>query len=93
MCERGYMGCCSGYIWNERDRVCQECGVGYTGDNCSFTCPYPLYGKKCWNTCHCDNVTCLPTIGCISTTEQLPKSSSESKTGSQHETNRFTIIL
>lgn len=42
----------------------KECMDGFLGENCSYSCPYPTYGKKCKQTCHCDNATCVPTTGC-----------------------------
>lgn len=37
---------------------------GYTGLNCSDKCPFPFYGYKCQEQCHCSNETCDVSTGC-----------------------------
>ena len=37
---------------------------GYLGENCSFQCPYPAYGKRCQGTCVCDKDMCDISTGC-----------------------------
>ena len=37
---------------------------GYYGENCSFQCPYPTYGKRCQGKCVCDKDMCDISTGC-----------------------------
>lgn len=41
-----------------------ECIAGYIGLNCTTTCPYPSYGKRCQGYCNCSNETCDVSTGC-----------------------------
>ena len=41
-----------------------ECQMGYYWRNCSKTCPYPTYGKKCKHTCTCPADMCNFMTGC-----------------------------
>ena len=45
-----------------------ECMPGSFGTNCTLICPFPTYGKKCQNICHCDNKTCNAITGCTTQT-------------------------
>lgn len=49
---------------------------GYTGVNCSASCPYPYYGVDCQRTCNCKRDRCDVSTGCNSPT-----------TSKQYETN------
>lgn len=42
------------------------CLPGYSGLNCSFPCPYPLYGVECQQSCNCVEDLCDVSKGCIS---------------------------
>ncbi|XP_062571861.1 uncharacterized protein LOC134233826, partial [Saccostrea cucullata] len=41
-----------------------DCLPGYSGVNCSQSCPYPFYGDLCQGICDCDNETCDVSTGC-----------------------------
>lgn len=41
-----------------------ECLPGYFGTNCSTRCIYPIYGKRCQNTCDCNVTECNHVLGC-----------------------------
>lgn len=41
-----------------------ECIHGYTGTECSITCPYPLFGKDCQSVCNCSIPECDFVSGC-----------------------------
>lgn len=41
---------------------------GYTGVNCSSSCPYPYYGVDCQRTCKCSRDKCEVSTGCNSLT-------------------------
>lgn len=41
------------------------CMPGYSGVNCSFSCPYPLYGIECQRSCNCIRDLCDVSTGCI----------------------------
>ena len=41
-----------------------ECKPGYAGPNCSFNCPYPLYGDGCQGECECSKDECDYVTGC-----------------------------
>lgn len=44
--------------------IFQECANGFFGLNCSRSCPFPLYGNKCLQTCSCEEVLCDFMNGC-----------------------------
>lgn len=39
--------------------------AGYSGENCSFQCPYPYYGVDCQRICDCTSDLCDVSTGCI----------------------------
>ena len=41
-----------------------ECSPGYCGLNCTFPCPYPVYGDRCQRICDCDKNSCDVSTGC-----------------------------
>lgn len=45
------------------------CMPGYTGVNCTSSCPYPYYGEDCQKTCNCGMNLCDVSIGCIGLTK------------------------
>nr|XP_034316682.1 multiple epidermal growth factor-like domains protein 10 [Crassostrea gigas] len=67
-CERFYKGCCHGFFWNSKTKQCERCMPGYTGVNCSSSCPYPYYGVDCQRTCKCSRDKCEVSTGCNSLT-------------------------
>uniref|UniRef100_K1P6M1 Uncharacterized protein n=1 Tax=Magallana gigas TaxID=29159 RepID=K1P6M1_MAGGI len=44
---------------------------GYSGLNCTTSCPYPLYGYRCQGYCDCSNDTCDISTGCRTLTTGL----------------------
>lgn len=52
--------------------VYQECMPGYTGLDCTTTCPYPTYGDGCQGYCDCNNDMCDVSTGCRSLTTSKP---------------------
>lgn len=44
------------------------CMPGYSGVNCSFSCPYPSYGVECQKSCNCIRDLCDVSTGCKQTT-------------------------
>lgn len=42
----------------------KECPVGYFLENCSSSCPYPLFGRRCIQSCSCDKQLCDFVHGC-----------------------------
>nr|XP_022289813.1 protein draper-like [Crassostrea virginica] len=44
---------------------------GYLGHNCTQICPYPLYGKDCQFTCHCQPQSCDHATGCRTPTTEM----------------------
>lgn len=46
--------------------VFTDCPDGTFGPNCTHTCSYPTYGRRCILECKCtDNQKCDPAEGCI----------------------------
>lgn len=41
-----------------------ECMPGFSGENCSSTCPYPTYGRDCQELCNCSKDICDVFTGC-----------------------------
>lgn len=41
---------------------------GFSGENCSSTCPYPTYGRGCQELCNCSKDICDVFTGCQSFT-------------------------
>nr|XP_022295387.1 multiple epidermal growth factor-like domains protein 10 [Crassostrea virginica] len=64
---KGIKVCCSGYIWNETTRICDECPPGYSGTDCEFMCYPPYYGARCLQTCQCPRDLCDAVSGCKTT--------------------------
>lgn len=46
----------------------QGCMPGFTGVNCSASCPYPYYCVDCQSTCECSKDKCDVSTGCNSRT-------------------------
>lgn len=42
---------------------------GFTGENCSSSCPYPTYGNECQNLCNCSKDMCNVSTGCQNSTQ------------------------
>ncbi|XP_062614673.1 uncharacterized protein LOC134276429 [Saccostrea cucullata] len=63
-CSSSDHGCCSNEFWDKDYHLCKPCTEGYVGPNCSIMCKYPLYGKDCLQTCHCNGSFCDFQIGC-----------------------------
>lgn len=40
------------------------CPLGYKGFNCSKTCRFPTFGKRCQNICNCHHTVCDFRYGC-----------------------------
>lgn len=40
------------------------CPVGYIGENCALSCPYPFFGDICYHKCHCSHLQCNHMYGC-----------------------------
>uniref|UniRef100_A0A8W8JQN1 Uncharacterized protein n=1 Tax=Magallana gigas TaxID=29159 RepID=A0A8W8JQN1_MAGGI len=64
ICNETIDGCCIGYVRNPKNNICEKCMPGYIGLNCSNKCPFPFYGDKCKERCHCSNETCDVSTGC-----------------------------
>lgn len=64
-CEGFYKGCCPGSSWNSTSQKCEPCLPGYSGVNCSLSCPYPSYGVECQQSCNCIQDSCDVSTGCI----------------------------
>lgn len=64
LCPRYHMGCCPDTRWDFKEEQCVECANGFFGLNCSRSCPFPLYGNKCLQTCSCEEVLCDFMNGC-----------------------------
>ncbi|XP_048771525.2 multiple epidermal growth factor-like domains protein 10 [Ostrea edulis] len=60
----GVLQCCADHVWNNETKQCIECSLGYHGENCQMTCPYPSFGRLCQSECKCDNALCDVAIGC-----------------------------
>eukprot|EP00105_Crassostrea_gigas_P038603 XP_019922751.1 PREDICTED: multiple epidermal growth factor-like domains protein 6 [Crassostrea gigas] len=71
-CKQNFKGCCVGYFWNLAINRCKQCMPGYTGLNCSYKCPYPLYGYRCQGYCDCSNDSCDVSTGCRTITSDVP---------------------
>lgn len=41
-----------------------DCPVGFVGDTCATSCPYPSYGALCNETCDCLKSSCHHIYGC-----------------------------
>lgn len=52
-------------FWSDICYLITECTPGYTGPNCTSSCPYPTYGDRCQGYCDCTNVTCDVSKGCL----------------------------
>ncbi|XP_034330965.2 scavenger receptor class F member 1-like [Crassostrea angulata] len=52
--------------WNETLHKCQECNLGFVGNNCEISCRYPGYGNNCQSECNCHKNYCNPATGCKS---------------------------
>ncbi|XP_062597911.1 multiple epidermal growth factor-like domains protein 10 [Saccostrea cucullata] len=64
--------CCVGYKWNDKNKTCDECDIGYEGYSCTNICPYPTYGIACQEICDCNKSKCDYRYGCkiIAVTEK-----------------------
>lgn len=60
--------CCSGYYWDEIQKRCILCKVGYFGPNCDTKCVYPSYGNDCQSKCNCKDTYCDHVEGCANLT-------------------------
>ncbi|XP_065929625.1 cell death abnormality protein 1 [Magallana gigas] len=56
--------CCFGFQLDRVKQSCIPCEAGYTGDNCTIRCVYPLYGQGCQSTCKCTKEDCNSIYGC-----------------------------
>ncbi|XP_062583953.1 uncharacterized protein LOC134245700 [Saccostrea cucullata] len=63
--------CCGGYQWDDTQKQCIPCEVGYSGVNCLFTCPSPSYGRDCQQECNCSKELCNHVVGCVESGESL----------------------
>uniref|UniRef100_A0A8W8MRW4 Uncharacterized protein n=1 Tax=Magallana gigas TaxID=29159 RepID=A0A8W8MRW4_MAGGI len=63
-CNQNFKGCCVGYFWNPTINRCKQCMPGYSGLNCTTSCPYPSYGYRCQGNCDCSNDMCNVSTGC-----------------------------
>lgn len=84
-----FNGCCKGYKWNFKTKKCEECTSGYTGLNCTSSCPHPTYGVRCQGYCDCTNVTCDVSKGCLYTGENISKSSMSNILNDLNKTTRI----
>ncbi|XP_056015922.1 uncharacterized protein LOC130046427 [Ostrea edulis] len=68
-CDGAYKPCCAGEMWNSTLNLCIECPLGFHGANCSRSCSFPYYGKKCLDgECTCSKELCNFATGCMETT-------------------------
>ncbi|XP_062587663.1 multiple epidermal growth factor-like domains protein 10 [Saccostrea cucullata] len=67
-CEKGFKNCCANYKWNNETQQCEKCLPGYSGVNCSQSCPFPFFGEGCQERCDCDNNTCDVSTDCKNVT-------------------------
>ena len=43
-----------------------DCSEGFFGPNCSISCPYPSYGRRCLDgDCNCSKELCDARNGCV----------------------------
>lgn len=69
-CLRFPNGCCPYTHWDSDSEQCVECQPGYFLENCSSMCPFPLFGKKCAESCSCEKQLCDFAQGCTDYNEQ-----------------------
>lgn len=62
---------------------------GYTGVNCSSSCPYPYYGVDCQRTCKCSRDKCDVSTGCNSLT--TGKQFENKNTFKNHKTRNLMV--
>lgn len=63
-CKNSFKGCCPGSAWDSQNQKCEQCMPGFSGENCSSTCPYPTYGRDCQELCNCSKDICDVFTGC-----------------------------
>ncbi|XP_062615261.1 scavenger receptor class F member 1-like [Saccostrea cucullata] len=63
--------CCTGFMWNDDSKSCEQCSPGYVGINCSDPCLYPNYGIECQMLCTCSQPACNPSFGCDDTSPKI----------------------
>lgn len=59
------VGCCYGFVLNERTGKCDKCPLGYYGNECSEKCFPPTYGEDCQSLCNCPVKECHFVNGCV----------------------------
>lgn len=58
------VNCCTGFYKSEDN--CLECDSGFTGSNCSSTCPFGYFGRQCRESCDCSpDKYCDAARGCL----------------------------
>nr|XP_022291316.1 uncharacterized protein LOC111102740 [Crassostrea virginica] len=49
-----------------KEGKCTPCSDGFFGPNCSISCPFPSYGRRCLDgECNCSKEICDPRNGCV----------------------------
>ncbi|XP_078337208.1 uncharacterized protein LOC111133864 isoform X5 [Crassostrea virginica] len=65
-CENSIKGSCTKCCPNYHmvNDICEDCPKGTRSDNCSKPCPRLRFGRKCLQTCSCDENMCDAVTGC-----------------------------
>ncbi|XP_078320899.1 uncharacterized protein LOC144621449 isoform X7 [Crassostrea virginica] len=67
-----------------KERKCTPCSDGFFGPNCSISCPFPSYGRRCLDgECHCSKELCDPRNGCVYAWN----------TGRQSATSQYMVVI
>ncbi|XP_062591592.1 cell death abnormality protein 1-like [Saccostrea cucullata] len=91
-CPGFFKGCCPDTRWDPNKDICIECPNGFVGENCSISCKFPYYGKKCEIVCNCNKSSCNVTHGCPTSTNENLSFPPESQ-GKSHTPNKIRTLL